>query len=490
MIIWEKIQAHSLKHGDEHAIIGELEQYTWAQLAKIIGIVQQQLSQAKHDVIALYTDNSPAWVIVDIACQLSDCTLLPLPSFFSQQQLEHAISQAGATAIIHQMNDELTSFINLSDNKMVAINSIGLILQEVNNKDASLPPGTNKITFTSGSTGQPKGVCLSSQQQVKVAESLLQATQLIRPKHLSILPFSTLLENIGGIYAPLLSGGSIVAMSQESLGFNGSSGFDLAKLLTTISHYQPNSMILLPELLLALLSAIKSGWSVPSSLQFIAVGGSKVSAGLLTFAQQAGLPVYEGYGLSECCSVVSLNCPDDQSLGSVGKPLNHVDISIEEGEIVIRGSAFLGYINDPDSWNKDKVYTGDLGYFDEQQYLHINGRKKNLLISSFGRNINPEWVESELLSNGLLKQCVVFGDARPFCTALIYPLNQHETDDRLQSWIDTVNTTLPEYAQIKKWYRLQAPLSFDQKLLTSNGRPIRATIANQYSTIIDQLYQG
>jgi long-chain acyl-CoA synthetase len=245
---------------------------------------------------------------------------------------------------------------------------------------------------------------------------------------------------------------------------------------------------LLPELLMALVAAISRGWQPPSSLKFIAVGGSKVSPRLLDQARVLGLPVYEGYGLSECGSVVSLNSPSDMKLDTIGKVLPHLNVTIEQGEIVVTGNAFLGYINEPESWSKEKVYTGDLGFFDDNHYLHINGRKKNLLISSFGRNINPEWVESELLSSGLLQQCVVFGDAKPYCVSLLYPRDNNTSDQTIQSLIDSVNQQLPNYAQIVKWTKLTEPMTFANNLLTSNGRPVREKILHHYAHRIEQLY--
>ncbi len=482
-----QLELYAQSQAEKLAVIGDDKSYTWNELYHTVLDVSQQISKGHYRVIALYADNSPDWVVIDLACQLAKTTLLPLPAFFSKQQLEHAISESGAIAVIHQKNDRISSLLNLNKHEDFCL---GFVLTAIDSNQIELPKKTTKITFTSGSTGMPKGVCLSDEQQFRVAQSLLQSTELLAPRHLSILPFSTLLENIGGIYSPLLAGGSIIALSQTSLGFNGSNGFDLNTLLSVISEYKPESLILLPELLMALIAAISKGWQAPSSLHFIAVGGSKVSVDLLQQARKCGLPVYEGYGLSECASVVSVNSPSNIRLGSVGKVLPHLNVNIENDEIVVSGNAFLGYVNQPDSWNKDKVYTGDLGYFDDDHFLYINGRRKNLLISSFGRNINPEWLESELLSSGLLQQVVVLGDAKPYCMALVSPRDRETSNETIQTWIDSINSDLPNYARIEKWLRLTEPMTFDDLLITSNGRPIRENILEHYSELIEQIYEG
>ena len=484
-VLWSKIQYHCQRHPEVIALIGQYESYTWLELGSEVVRVSQQLKPYKGQVLAFYADNSPAWIIVDLACRMAEVTLLPLPSFFSDTQIQHAVKEAGASAVIHHENDRVSSLLTL-ENSLDEL--LGFVLSSLQEATALLPENTGKITFTSGSTGQPKGVCLSNKHQIIVAESLLEATGLEATKHLSLLPFSVLLENIGGIYAPLLSGGSIVALSQQALGFNGSSGLDINLLLATITEQKPNSMILLPELLTVLVAAIKQGWQAPISLKFIAVGGSKVSPTLLKQAQDEGLPIYQGYGLSECSSVVSLNSLKQSQSASVGKPLPHITVEIEDNEIVVFDNTFLGYINDPPSWFKSSVYTGDLGFIDEQGFLHINGRKKNLLISSFGRNINPEWLESEMLSNGVLQQCVVFGDAKPYCIALVYLRSETCTNGDIQSLIDAVNQNLPDYAQIRCWSLLEKPLSVDNDLMTPNGRPRRDKIEQYYQSTIEQHY--
>ena len=149
----------------------------------------------------------------------------------------------------------------------------------------------------------------------------------------------------------------------------------------------------------------------------------------------------------------------------------------------------LGYANESASWYPRKIYTGDLGSIDARGFLQINGRKKNLLISSYGRNINPEWPESELLANNAIAECVVFGDAQPYCVALITPRMAATSEAAIQQCIDKVNQQLPDYARLQAWQLLPQPLSHCPDLTTANGRPKRDAIAKHYSELIESLYQ-
>jgi long-subunit acyl-CoA synthetase (AMP-forming) len=133
-------------------------------------------------------------------------------------------------------------------------------------------------------------VCLSAGHPQRVASSLAQVLELPGVRHLCLLPLATLLENVGGVYAPLLSRGSVLLPYLDAVGLLGSSGLDLARLTGAVDHHQPHSLILVPALLQALVAALGRGW----------------------------LPVYEGYGLSECASVVSVNTPSDDRPGTAG----------------------------------------------------------------------------------------------------------------------------------------------------------------------------
>ncbi len=446
----------------------------------------QQL-QAKR--VAIYADNGIDFVVTDLACQAAGITVIPLPLFFSVEQILHALNSSGVDTIVADRQVEA-----IIPNALPAPNvgPLPAVVEHIYRLQAqsntALPAGTQKITFTSGTTGTPKGVCLSAEQQLTVAGSLASVIGLETPRHLCVLPLSTLLENLAGVYAPLLAGGLVIVPTLAEVGLTGSSGLDIKQWLACITHHQPDSLILVPEMLNAMTQAAEAGWHAPQSLQFVAVGGGKVAAELLHRAQDAGIPAFEGYGLSECASVVCLNAPGAERTGSVGLPLPHVDASTENNEIIVRGSAFLGYIDQPESWGKDEVHTGDIGRIDEDGFVHVHGRLKNQLITSFGRNLSPEWVESELLAGPLLQQAVIVGDDRPYCVALIFPRDPACQHADIADWISTVNRRLPDYARIGDWIQLPKPLSEHDAMLTPNGTPQRANIEHAYQHFVDCMY--
>jgi acyl-CoA synthetase (AMP-forming)/AMP-acid ligase II len=193
---------------------------------------------------------------------------------------------------------------------------------------AGPPPGTAKISYTSGTTGTPKGVCLSQAAIDRVAASLHEVTRdLAVRRHLCLLPLATLLENIAGVYAPLLAGAEIALPGLDEVGLRGATGLDLRQLLHCIAAYEPDSLILLPQMLAGLVGAAERGARLPRSLRFVAVGGGVVGLPLLERAARAGIPVYEGYGLTECGSVVALNTAAARRRER-GRPLPHSRVRI------------------------------------------------------------------------------------------------------------------------------------------------------------------
>lgn len=347
--------AIALKHNDKSL--------TYLALKEAVTHLATWIINNNVSSIAIAFDNSFAWVVADLACQEAQVCCVPIPLFFSETQQRHVIEESQCECLLS--SGTLTLFPaakkeTLSDSLNITGYTLTPFATSVN-----MPKDTNKITFTSGSTGTPKGVCLSSESQWQVAKSIDSAFQQDEVNHLCILPLSTLLENIAGIYAPLLHGGTVQLASASARGFEGSRLVNPQALLKLIDSVQPTSIILVPELLMVLLEACSKGWLPPTSLSFIAVGGAHVSPFLLTEARARGLPVYEGYGLSEAVSVSTLNTPNCNVPGSAGKALGHNTLYIDKGEVVVAGNHFLGYLNQPESFYPPEVRTGDLGVIND-----------------------------------------------------------------------------------------------------------------------------
>ncbi len=496
-MIHKSIINHAQQNPLKVALQGISQALTYSQLND--AIVQTSLHIAKYPDqtrIALAMNNHPAWIVLDVAALQLGLPLVPLPSFFSDAQLLHAMQDAGTNILI---TDQTVRFDALLKAHTVAKSSVmiaGMVLAEYRLDFAQppLPPNTAKITYTSGTTGAPKGVCLSAKAMQDVANAIhTQVEPTAQDCHACILPLSTLLENVAGVYSSLIAGATIHVYPSESVGFVGSS-FDVKKLFSTLAISQASTAILIPELLNALIKlceteAALSYHSALSHLRFVAVGGAHVSAALLQRAAALGLPVFEGYGLSESASVVTLNTPSAYRLGSVGKPLPHIAMRLaDDHEIWIKGANFIGYTHEAAGFSDDGwMATGDIGHCDEDGFWYIQGRKKNMFITSFGRNVSPEWVERELTHSPAIQQACVFGEAKPWNVAIITARPESDPTAVDES-IALVNAQLPDYARIRHWLPSQAAFSVSNGQLTPNGRLTRDAIWQHYQDQIQALY--
>ena len=462
------------------------------QVVATASALQSQLKlSSQSTTVALAVENHPAWVVVDLAAMANKIPLVPLPAFFSGAQMRHAILDAGANVLITDNPENFkTIFSDLIVNKStldVANNTLAIFHLTTPHK--KLPADTAKVTYTSGTTGNPKGVCLSMDAMLQVAKSISMATNLsTEDRHLCVLSLSTLLENVAGVYASLLAGATIHLLSADTVGLNGST-LNIQKMHAALTQSQASTAILIPELLHALISVLESGALHLPHLRFLAVGGASVSPQLLQRAMQIKLPVFEGYGLSESASVVALNSLDANKIGSVGKPLPHLALKFSsDHEILVRGASLLAYTGEPALESEDGfIHTGDIGYLDEDGYLFINGRKKNIFITSFGRNVSPEWVERELTNSPLITQACLFGEAKPWNVAVIVP-QPNTNAAQIYAAITTFNQHLPDYARVTKWLTADAPFSVSNQQVTPNGRLKRDMIWRYYQDKINALY--
>lgn len=444
------------------------------------------LERARPRVLGLVADNGIDWIVADLAAERLQLPLVPLPVFFTLGQLQHAADASGMDALLCEAPG-VAQALGFGPGSNLDGSGLPLFRRAV--APVALPAGTSKITFTSGTTGTPKGVCLSAGRQRAVANALVDATRPIRiERHLALLPLAVLLENIAGVYAPLTAGATCCVPSLGTVGVGGSTGFDPRVALAAIEHWQADSVILLPQMLMALTAAIEAGVPRPLRLRFAAVGGAKVAPTLIERARAAGLPAYEGYGLSECASVVALNVPDRDRPGSVGRRLGHVGVRIVDGEIVVDGAGFLGYLG-ADAPAPRELRTGDLGRFDHDGFLHIDGRRKHQLITSFGRNVAPEWPEAELTAAPVIAQAVVFGEARPQLGAVVVAPLPAIPDSAIDAAVNAANARLPDYARIAVWLRADAPFSPANGLATANGRARRDAVWQRYGAQLESLYE-
>lgn len=468
------------EHGERLALRGATQRYSYAQLLEVVEQRAAHLAAQPAGVLALALDNGPDALLWDLAALFSERPCIILPPFFSPLQRAHCLMQSQASLALVEpgLEDELRS--NGFSRGETFWHRSALV-------DANLPPGTAKITYTSGSTGTPKGVCLDAGTMLRVSRELEAASRPTEPtQYLAILPIAVLLENLG-MYAALYAGATLTLLPSEQLGLGGSSSVDWKRLLGAIALSGAQSLILVPQLLLGLVTAIERGLMRPGPLKFVAVGGARVAPTLLQRAAAVGLPVFEGYGLSECASVVCLNRPGAVRPGSVGKPLPHVQVKLaDDGEVLVSGSSLLGYLGELPHLGQWWP-TGDLGRFDEDGYLYLAGRKKNQFITSFGRNVNPEWIEAELTQNGVVLQAFVHGEGLHQNLALLWPVDPACSDQALEQAVRQCNEQLPDYAQVHRWKRLPEPFSSASGLLTANGRPRRAAILEHYRETLSEL---
>lgn len=487
------IRRHAYQTPESIALKDEQAEFSYRQLVcEIDRQVDQIVNGFGAQRIGLLLDNGIPWACLDLAILQAGRACIPMPLFFTTAQLDHLIRDADLDLILTDQPDRLAAL--LTDVQPTDVEVTGRNLAAFRRSAAAhprtvLPPGTAKVTYTSGTTGQPKGVCLPGDTLEAVTATLCHAVNATpTDRALSLLPLSTLLENIAGLYAPLWRGAQASIPSLDNLGMTGSVGLDVRQLMTGIATARPTTLVVVPQLLKALVGGVQAGMPLPDSIRFIAVGGAAVSESLLQQAGLLGMPVYQGFGLSEAGSVVSLNLPGATRMGSVGKPLPHIDVSIaEDGEVIVRGPIFLGYLGATDAPFSNSWPTGDLGHLDEDGYLFLHGRKKTAYATAHGRNVAPEWVEATLTAQPGIAQAAVFGAGQPFNVALIVP-GRGTTSDGLQYAIARANDQLPDYARIRQWIVVPQVFTTASGLANADGSVRRSAIESAFHDQINTMF--
>jgi long-chain acyl-CoA synthetase len=251
-------------------------------------------------------------------------------------------------------------------------------------------------------------------------------------------------------------------------------------------------------------------------LELAMTGAAPIAREVLEFFDSCGIPVLEGYGMTESCAASTLNTESEQRFGTVGRPLPGTEVRIaDDGEILMHGpNVFVGYFKDPeataetladDGW----LRTGDLGRLDAGGYVSITGRKKDIIITSSGKNITPSNIENRLKESRWISEAVVYGDGRSYLVALLVldpdeapvlaerlgiepdlPTMAHDERVRaeLQKVVDEANSHFARIEQVKRFAVLEGQLTQPGGELTPTLKVKRNVVYDRYAAVIDALY--
>ncbi|WP_374303127.1 class I adenylate-forming enzyme family protein [Paracoccus sp. (in: a-proteobacteria)] len=365
--IFQALACHAQDRPEAIAFRDSERSMTWADLSRAVSRAAAGFAAGPRSVgLAIHGID---YVIGDLAATLAGCRVVPVPAFFSAGQIAHLLADSGAT---------------LTDSLPTGPTRLPL----------AYAGRAMRVIYTSGTTGRPKGVILGDRQLTASALGLLQAIGAgPGDRYLSVLPQAQLLEQICGIFLPILAGAETVLCPEGTACLFGGDGRALAR---RAADCDPTVTVLAPRQLTLWVAALREGHPAPRGLRYVAVGGASVSPALIAEARALGLPVAEGYGLSEACSVVALT-PADSPGGSAMQPVPGLDLRIEDGEIVVDGptvmAGYLGRTPQVGPWR-----TGDLGRIEDGR-LSVLGRRDAMILRASGRNIAPEWVEAAALAD-------------------------------------------------------------------------------------------
>jgi long-chain acyl-CoA synthetase len=417
------------------------------------------------------------------------------------------------------------------------------------------PDDLATIIYTSGTTGEPKGAMLTHGNIASNVESCLQIVSLgPSDVSLSFLPLCHVFERMGGLYAMMRAGVTIAfAQSMDTVAadalevrptvLTGVPRFFEkvhARVVENVrersglqqrmfqwgqdqgarrarAHFAGRKHLSLRGWLADRLVTAKVRDRMGGRLRFCVSGGAPLNPHVMEFFFAIGIPVVEGYGLTETSPVICLNPLGRERPGSVGPPIPGVEVRIgEEGEILTRGPHVMkGYYRDEaatraairDGW----FHTGDVGRLDADGYLFITDRLKDLLVLAGGKKVAPQPIEAKLKQSPLIEEAVLIGDTRPYVVALIVPrfarleaeaaaggassdrlalLARPETLALIQAEIDRVNADLAPFETIKRFALLDHELTQESGAITPTLKVKRRVVLEQHKVEIDTLYVG
>src|SRR5271169_1332009 len=544
----------------------------------VVGVARALASWGigKGDRVAILSENRPEWTITDFAALALGAVTVPVYSTQTPEQTAFLLNDSGARVIAVSTKNQLEKVLTIQRHTPVerilvmdavetahAVHMQGLMLQGPTDFDPEFdararsiaPDDLATIIYTSGTTGTPKGAMLTHGNMASNAACSMEAFGFGTKEEVSVsfLPLSHVTAR--HVDFALLYRGVVLAYCP-----------DIAKLAQTLKEVQPNIFVGVPRVYEKIRQQViaksagfpKSAvyrWALsvgrahradtlagtrPQALswkmkiadrlvfsrvragmggkaeEFIS-GGAPLGRELAEWYADIGIPIHEGYGLTETSPVIAVNTPAVHRLGTVGRPLANVEVRIaDDGEVLVRGpSVFKGYWNRPeesrnafvDGWFK----TGDIGHLDSEGYLSITDRKKDLIKTSGGKFIAPQPIENSLKLNPLIGTAVVIGDRRKFPAALISPhfpvLEDWARTNRIiftsrqelvsngkvqalyENLVEEINQSLARFEKLKRVLLVPDEFSWADGTLTHTFKVRRRGIETRYQGLIDDMYE-
>jgi len=536
------------------------KKYTWgetsASIQKLAKVLKENL--AEGDRCLLVSENRPEWLIADLAIMLAGGITVPAYTTYVEKDYKYLIEDCEPSVVIisnDEMHNKLKNIIQEKDfiKKVVSFDEVRNIEQKdkylkldsiINNQLNENTKIKNKdlkrnspacIIYTSGTSGNPKGVILSHGgilNNLEGAQEILKPLIDKKPIFLTWLPLSHSYEHA-------------VQFVQIAVGAKVFYAEKIEKLLENITQAKPTIMTAVPRFYQNLFNKInmnmkkttglkaklikltinlgkkrllrekmsfyeklmnslvnilvrkKINRQFGGNLKAFVSGGGALDKEIGEFLNSIGLPTLQGYGLTETSPVVSCNPIHKIRVETVGPPFKGNQVKIaEDGEILVKGeNVMLGY------WNKKEdtakvlkdgwLYTGDIGEIDPQDgYLKITDRKKDIIVSAGGDNISPAKIENLLTNSPAIEQSMIYGEGKNYLVALIVPSKEFvRQKEKIKEIIDEINKNLTLVEKIKNFSLLDENFSIENGLLTPTMKVKRNKVIAKYKIILENFYK-